>query len=656
MLGAVLGASGIGDSSRAAGQEPSRYEPLILTDTGRDALRNLALWEDQRVTGDGALFEYLASSDALVRLRAVEVIGRIQDPSDALTIVPMLADPDEHVVKEAIFALGQIGEDTVSVALVDFCTRAKPDQLTLGMEALGKIGGPDAVNFLMETLHDFHASIRAEATLALARAEDPTAIPNLLIAIHDPDAEAAAWAIYALEKIPSKRIGDSVEPFLTNKDPLVKQYAARTLGKQEHEDAVAPLTALLADVDFRVVVNAARALGEIGEDDAVHPLGTVVTTHPSHHARKAAAEAIGEIGDKKGKDYLIQGILDESSGVRIASIRSLSQTLGSGSELFIQQTVNDGNRLVRAAAVESYGTAGIERAIPILLEEAKNSADPMIRSAAVRALAELKDDRIGPFLVEMLSDQDWVVVTETVTAIGQQDYREAEGELVALCGKQTHREDVNIRLAVLEVFKEWKPAEAEGMLKEAAQDPDKRVRTSAIEILTGMEIDPGEVKSDREYYEENFNRTRRRTLSAPLGTRRAVILCEHGEIELELFGDDAIQTVANFINLAEEGFYDGLTFHRVVPNFVVQGGCPRGDGWGDAGYFIRSEFTQHRYETGYVGIATDGKDTGGSQFFITHSPQPHLNGRYTIFGRVTRGMNVVYLIDQGDKFQVRILD
>jgi peptidyl-prolyl cis-trans isomerase B (cyclophilin B) len=133
-----------------------------------------------------------------------------------------------------------------------------------------------------------------------------------------------------------------------------------------------------------------------------------------------------------------------------------------------------------------------------------------------------------------------------------------------------------------------------------------------------------------------------------------VIKTSHGNIEIELFGDDATQTAATFIKLAQSGFYDGLTFHRVVPNFVVQGGCPRGDGWGDPGYFIRAEVNTHRYERGYIGIADSGKDTGGSQFFITHSQQPHLNGHYTVFGRVIKGMEVVDKIDLGDTFKIEV--
>jgi len=638
------------------GAKAGRYDPLMATPASRDTLRNLALWEDQRVTGEGQLFAYLGSPNPLVRLRTVEVIGRIQDPADVDVLVSMLDDTDARVVTEALFALGQTGADTAASALIQFCKTAKGKQLAVGLEALGKIGGDAAAKFLMESMHDFSARIRGEAAMAMARAGEKSTIPSLLIAIHDPDAGVAWRAIYGLEKNEYDRVGKSVTPFLKNRDPLVKQYSARTLGKQKYKDAVNPLMSVLGDRDIRVVVNASRALGEIGDDDAAQLLGELAAKHPSHHARKASMEALGEIREKKVNDYMIRSLVDKSSGVRIAATQALAKTLEDGADVFISQSVDDGNRLVRAAAIECYGTARVERRIPTLMEKAEWSDDAMMRSAAVRALANLEDDAVGPFLVNMMSDKDWVVSTEAVTALGEQDYRQAAKNIIDTYHARVSRNDVNIRLEALEVLGEWQSKEAVGLAQGAINDKDKRIRTAAATLLESVGADSVVAMSDRAIYEENFDRSRRRSLSAPLGVRHAVIATSHGEVELELFGDDAIQTVANFINLAEAGFYNGLTFHRVVPNFVVQGGCPRGDGWGDAGYYIRSEFTQHRYDTGYVGVATDGKDTGGSQFFITLSPQPHLNGRYTIFGRVTKGMDVVWLIDQGDRFEVRILD
>jgi peptidyl-prolyl cis-trans isomerase B (cyclophilin B) len=133
------------------------------------------------------------------------------------------------------------------------------------------------------------------------------------------------------------------------------------------------------------------------------------------------------------------------------------------------------------------------------------------------------------------------------------------------------------------------------------------------------------------------------------------ITTKRGLIDIELFGDDAPNIVKSVLHLIEDGFYNGLNFHRVVPGFVVQGGCPRGDGWGDAGYFLRSQFNSHRFERGYVGMAHSGKDTPGSQFFITQMPQPHLDGRYTIIGKVVSGMAVVDRIEAGDTFGMEII-
>ena len=120
---------------------------------------------------------------------------------------------------------------------------------------------------------------------------------------------------------------------------------------------------------------------------------------------------------------------------------------------------------------------------------------------------------------------------------------------------------------------------------------------------------------------------------------------------------DAPQTTRNFMALAKKGFFNGLQIHRVVPNFVVQDGDPRGDGEGGPGYTIRDELNERPYLRGTVGMALDWHDTGGSQFFITHSPQPHLDGRYTVFGHVVNGMDVVDRIQQGDVIQrVRVWD
>ena len=129
---------------------------------------------------------------------------------------------------------------------------------------------------------------------------------------------------------------------------------------------------------------------------------------------------------------------------------------------------------------------------------------------------------------------------------------------------------------------------------------------------------------------------------------KAIIKTDKGDINIDFFDDDAPNTVKNFVDLITKKFYDGLTFHRVIPNFVIQGGCPTGDGTGGPGYHIDCEINDNLHVAGTLSMAHAGKDTGGSQFFICHSPQPHLDGVHTVFG-ITEDMDIVNAIDAGDK-------
>jgi cyclophilin family peptidyl-prolyl cis-trans isomerase len=143
----------------------------------------------------------------------------------------------------------------------------------------------------------------------------------------------------------------------------------------------------------------------------------------------------------------------------------------------------------------------------------------------------------------------------------------------------------------------------------------------------------------------------------PAYSPHAFVETARGTIEIELTVLDAPQTVQNFITLARKGYFNGLQIHRVVPNFVVQDGDPRGDGSGGPGYSIRDELNDRPYLRGTVGMALSGPDTGGSQFFITHSPQPHLDAKYTVFGHVVNGMDVVDKLQQLDVIErIRIWD
>jgi cyclophilin family peptidyl-prolyl cis-trans isomerase len=337
-------------------------------------------------------------------------------------------------------------------------------------------------------------------------------------------------------------------------------------------------------------------------------------------------------------------------------VRALAACLGEKSEMFIDQARRDGSRLVRAAAIECYGQAGITKRVVDLDHIASSDKDPMMRAAAVGALGQLKDAAVAPLLPARLQDPDFTVAAAAATAIGAQEYRAAVPALIAAYYAPRGSQFVDVQIEIVSVLGAMHAAEAESLFVDAATHEDYRVRNAAVEALTALGRTPPESPFVRSLRETSYDRTRRKQLAPPTGVRHAVIATSKGRIEVELLGDDAIQTVANFAELARKGFYKDLTFHRVVPNFVIQGGDPRGDGSGDAGYSVPAEVSRLQYGEGYLGIADAGKDTGSCQWFITCSPQPHLSGRYTIFGRVTKGMDVVWKIDRGDTFDVQVSD
>jgi cyclophilin family peptidyl-prolyl cis-trans isomerase len=214
------------------------------------------------------------------------------------------------------------------------------------------------------------------------------------------------------------------------------------------------------------------------------------------------------------------------------------------------------------------------------------------------------------------------------------------------------------RAAAIEAFAKYGISVSRSLLDAALADKDWAVRLRAAALLRQGEpatnvddrIRPAPTRMAAEGYQSA-------NLISPTVSTQAFIDTDRGTIQIELSVLDAPLTVDNFIALARRGFFNGLLFHRVVPNFVVQGGDPRGDGEGGPGYTLRNEISQQSYLRGTVGIALDWADTGGSQFFITHSPQPHLDAKYTVFGRVIAGMDVVDKIQQGDIIRrVRVWD
>jgi len=204
--------------------------------------------------------------------------------------------------------------------------------------------------------------------------------------------------------------------------------------------------------------------------------------------------------------------------------------------------------------------------------------------------------------------------------------------------------DKDVILLFIEAWEKMKTKSAVQKLESLKSSKDYDIAKASADALKQI--------TDKEYIIDNPIQRRKYDWDYlnRLGSQKiAAVNTDQGTIKIELFPNIALFTVENFVKLAESGFFNNTLFHRVVPNFVIQGGDPTGTGYGGPGYTIRTEVANNTFDAYYVGMASSGKDTEGSQFFITHSPQPHLDGKYTIFGKVTDGFDVVDKIQIGDK-------
>jgi cyclophilin family peptidyl-prolyl cis-trans isomerase len=276
-------------------------------------------------------------------------------------------------------------------------------------------------------------------------------------------------------------------------------------------------------------------------------------------------------------------------------------------------------------------------------------SDQRVIPAVLASLAQLHAPDAPAVMLDRLGNDDPVIRAAAANALGELKPPEGAGALAE--AYRLGQRDVTYvaRAAALGALAAYGAADAVPVLNAALADKDWAVRVRAAALLKGL--DPASdadvrIRPAPTSYPVDFYRAPR--VVAPPVSTQIYFEMDRGLIQIELAVLDAPLTVENFISLARKKFFDGLTFHRVVPDFVVQGGDPRSDGEGGPGYTIRDELNERPYLRGTVGMALDWADTGGSQFFITHSPQPQLDDRYTVFGRVIDGMEIVDQIQTWD--------
>jgi cyclophilin family peptidyl-prolyl cis-trans isomerase/HEAT repeat protein len=687
-------------------QNPTSGDPV-----SKILLLRIVRAEDER-RWDDDLRGLFSARNVNVRERAALAAGRIGNEAAVADLVALLQKDDEPAVRAmAAFALGEIESPLAADALVAALNdRGNSGARARAVEALGKITAalpkeqePRArelaaavLNALAFEAHRRSApdhSVILLGLTAVLRAKPEHAGPIVAEFLHYADARVRADAANTLARLKLKDGNDELQKLLVSDvDPVVRANAARVLGATEAKTSFAALLdRALKDRDARVRVSAIRALATLQDARASEPLlerardfadpKTLRTRPGVTNEALELATTLGRLNQLNGKRELLEWLEELSNAlghtapeVEIARARvsprefvaawsvdkkavetillnwqaasSIAQGLG---ELAALKDPSEGkDRLDTRAqgllrAMLDYRNSGLN--INTLVAVHSEYAVPDV----LRAFAAFKPKDLDDIARKHLKEPDVIVRGTAADLLSElpPDETNARALIAALPVALGDRQLNDAALSILDALAKQKSAAANEAIKTALNSPDYLIRRRAVALLKTNGV--GDFSSRIGTVQTRNTATDYERALARIGKHfNAVVTTSSGSFTIELLSEEAPLNVDNFIQLASRGYFNGVKIHRVVPNFVIQDGDPRGDGNGGPGYQIRCEINEAPYKRGAVGMALSGKDTGGSQWFVTHSPQPHLDGGYTVFGNVIRGMNTVDNIARGD--------
>ena len=621
----------------------------------------------------------VGDADPRVRRRAALAIGRVGLPEGVALVQPLLTDTDPDVRQMAAFALGLLADKSAVQPLIA-AMQKDTDARVRGRaaEALGLIGDAASAGAVSEMVS---AYIKAGAIASIAPDDEQwpktpeadavrlglfalvrlKAFDPLRSAVQDPPGRVPGWwpVAFALQRINDPRAVPMLQELAKTPGRYTRAFAARGLGAAKDASSAPLLVSMLdqAKGDLAVTVSVIRALGQIGAPQGSAPVLALLTADRTDpNVRLEALNALVAMKSAAALPAIQDYSVDEWPTLRAAAIRGSAALDPQAFVTMLSGMEPDPHWVVRAAVAEALGSVppeiAIDRLRPMLQDQ-----DKRVIPAVIQSLTKLKAPGLDELLLTEIKNADVGVRTAAATAIGQ--VKPAAGPAALREAFRVAQADAipDAREAALNALAEYGAADAAETVKAALADKDWGLRLRAAALARKFDPSSDAMHAIRPVPGTPIAPYDLADLINPSVSPHAFIETAKGTIEIELTVLDAPQTVQNFITLARKGYFNGLQIHRVVPNFVIQDGDPRGDGSGGPGYTIRDELNGRPFVRGTVGMALSGPDTGGSQFFITHSPQPHLDAKYTVFGQVVQGMDVVDRIQQLDLIQsIKIWD
>jgi cyclophilin family peptidyl-prolyl cis-trans isomerase/HEAT repeat protein len=672
---AALAAGRIGD-------EKAIPALIALLENDRDAkirtMATFALGEIESVKAADAILKILSdtkNSDEL-RARACEAAGKIaaanakDEKSKALgeAILDNLefennrgARQNKDVILLGLTAVLRARPEEGDFVAAKFLTNLDARIRTDAANTLTRLRSKNANDALrVMLLSDDEPAARANAARALGAAEDTGALNILLeAALEDEDSRVRVSAIRVVGSLKDKQAADKLS---VRGDKLLDDYKkskfANPTEKNELLEIATTLGRLLPNSDDKKAV---AFLDNLRQADKYSSSETEIAL--ARIAPKIYLDSIkSEVDSLFGADWRTSSAAFQGLG-EIANLEANKETdaLKSQTRVLLVQLIS----AWLTANPQSKATDNVRLAIPDL----------------VRAFAAFKSDNTANIFRSMLEiEQDIFIRAAIAEVLGEQPATKESVEVLKKAFDEAFLIDKkynDAQLAILDALFKLDKKEAVPTLFIALNSNDYLVRKKAFELMQTENSEFSKTMIERAIKQKknlvlpyspafrtklgqilNSNADYTRAVSRKNGSVKAIFTTEKGEFTIDLTPEDAPLTVDNFIKLANANYFNGLQVHRVVPNFVMQDGDPRGDGNGGPGWEIRCEINMLSYERGAVGMALSGKDTGGSQWFVTHSPQPHLDGGYTIFGKVNEtDMKIVDQVVRGDKIlSVKIIE
>lgn len=635
-----------------------------------------------------ALLSYFDKSDALDAF-ALYALVSVQSDSALPVILRKLSSPSSRVREYAALALGQTLRlssnsahyaDSVLAFIARERSRAVRYELII---ALGHFGSLDAIEKLVDlnlndrVLKDAVAEAIARAAIRRVRSAKLTAAVAKLYN-ETKRAPMFNFSIYALARIADTNLLTPHQSIIFEAcrapNPETRAYAVVAASFLPTPEALTALLNATQDRDWRVATNAIRALSRFFPDDArqIYDAALALLRSPNYHLQKETLQMLARRNmlrdaaeQRETLIATIESLLDSPSpDLCTEALRTLAQIAPEKASLRLDEMLSQ--QTLTPAALDAIGILATIEQRPRLnflstLQTYAVDSQPLRATAAIGALGtiwknfhsdtalsrSIESTLISALAHHAQSKPQNTSAIQTLAAIFSDSLLASPrffAPLHAALTQLSSDSDAETVMALLEALAKLQGKDAAPTIAQYLTDSQLSVRKKAAELharLTGQHLPIISTLSDVLPDWTFFQRFSKNPI--------AIIETSKGRITVELFIQEAPFTVQNFVKLAEQHFFDGLTFHRVVSNFVIQGGDPKGDGSGGPPYSIRSEFTRRRFERGIIGMASAGKDTEGSQFFIMHSHHPHLDGRYTAFGLVKNGFETIDKIEIGDK-------